>query len=86
MLAQHRMVLHQLSHISHSKADNGSLLYETCTECLALSALGSAPPNAIALLLLTARAGSVPVARLAAVESPAPLRLAFHSRAPPLPC
>ena len=86
LFAQQAAALHWLSHAvdaTQAKAGTGSAPSEHCDECLTLGALGAAA---------TATAASLPAmlaqhARVAApqpVASPAALRLAFRSRAPPI--
>ncbi len=86
LFAQHTASLHWLSHAvdaTQAKAGKGTPAKDHCDECLALSALGAAAVSHGADL-------PVPAARYALQESalptssPAALRLAFRSRAPPI--
>ena len=88
LFAQQKASLHGLSHAINattpSKVGKGAPALDPCDECLALSALGAGVTSHSAGL-------AAPVAqhaRLAAAAPVAPsaaLRLAFHSRAPPIP-
>jgi hypothetical protein len=86
LFAQQTAALHWLSHAieaTHAKAGAGSAPADHCDECLTLGALGAAatgstdtPPIAAGQHALLALPDAVP--------SPAALRLAFQSRAPPI--
>jgi hypothetical protein len=85
LFTQQHAALHWLAHAvdtTHQKAPapHGA---EHCDECLTLSALGSATTSAAQALPLFSAQHALPVPP-AAFASPAVLRLAFRSRAPPI--
>ena len=88
LFAQQHAALHWLSHAvaaTHAKPGGGSAAGEHCDECLALSALGAAATGTDAPLLPAGVAHHALVAASPVAISPAALRLAFQSRAPPTP-
>ena len=87
LFAQQTAALHWLSHAveaTHAKAARGTAPADHCDECLALSALGAAATSST-LALPAGFAQHAMVALPAVLPAPAALRLAFHSRAPPIP-
>ncbi len=86
LFAQHTASLHWLSHaIEATPSKNAkSPPADHCDECLALSALGAAAAAHAAELPFASAEHALLSAPVAAA-SPAPLRLAFRSRAPPIP-
>jgi len=86
LFSQQQAALHWLSHAveaTQAKASKTAPATDHCDECLALAGIGSAPPSsAAALPLTTAQHALIAPPQLAV--SPALLRLAFHSRAPPI--
>lgn len=86
LFAQQTAALHWLSHaIEATKATSGKAgaPADHCDECLTLSALGAAAASGAAPLAVVV-AHPAQRAALPAAASPAALRLAFHSRAPPV--
>ena len=86
LFAQQHAALHWLSHAiaaTHAKASGGSAVPDHCDECLALSAFGAAATGTDTPLLPASIAHHALVALPPVAISPAPLRLAFQSRAPP---
>ena len=86
LFAQQHAALHWLSHAiaaTHAKASGGSAVPDHCDECLALSAFGAAATGADTPLLPAGVAHHALVALAPVAVSPAALRLAFQSRAPP---
>ena len=86
LFAQQHAALHWLSHAvaaTHAKPSGGSAAGEHCDECLALSALGAAAPSTYAPPPADAAQHALVAATPVATRSAA-LRLAFHSRAPPI--
>jgi len=86
LFAQQTAALHWLSHAveaTQAKAGKGVPPGHHCDECLTLGALGAGATSAgITLPLASAQHALPGVASDGA--SPAPLRLAFRSRAPPV--
>ncbi|MEP7100468.1 MAG: hypothetical protein ABI781_08160 [Burkholderiales bacterium] len=85
LFAQQTASLHWLSHAidaTHAKAGKGAPAADHCDECLTLSALGAGAPSSSAALP-TGSAQHALFASATPVASPAALRLAFRSRAPP---
>ena len=86
LFAQQTAALHWLSHAieaTQAKADKAGAPADHCDECLALSAFGAAATSSAAPF----PAGAAHHAQRAHVPdtpSPAALRLAFQSRAPPV--
>ena len=86
LLAQQTASLHWLSHAidaTHAKAAPGTAPSEHCDECLAIGALGAAataPPFAFVAVV----GSDFWLALPHDAASPALLRLAFRSRAPPV--
>ncbi len=87
LFAQQAASLHWLSHAidaTHAKASQGQAPSEHCDECLALGALGAAAPASP--FVVPAAAGADPWRAAPHEATPStPLRLAFRSRAPPVP-
>jgi len=86
LFAQQTAALHWLSHaIEATQAKTGQAKVPTdhCDECLTLSALGAAAASS-AVSLPAAVAHPAQQAAVPDTPSPAALRLAFHSRAPPV--
>lgn len=86
LFAQETAALHWLSHAieaTHAKAGNGSAPADHCDECLTLGALGAAATGHAAAPPI-AGAQHALLALPDATSSPAALRLAFQSRAPPI--
>ncbi len=85
LFGQQHAALHWLSHaVESTQAKAGAPAPEQhCDDCLAVAGLGAAATSSTALL-------PAPLARhtltspLPTADAPAPLRLAFHSRAPPI--
>jgi hypothetical protein len=85
LFAQQHAAVHWLAHAvgaTHQKAPAPTGA-EHCDECLTLSALGGAAASAAQTLPLFAAQHALPTLP-AAADSPAALRLAFRSRAPPI--
>ena len=85
LFAQQTAALHWLSHAveaTQQKAGQGTVPGHHCDECLTLSALGAAATSSGTSLPAVATPHALP-ARARGAASPAALRLAFHSRAPP---
>lgn len=85
LFAQHTASLHWLSHAvdaTQAKADKSRAPADHCDECLTLSALGAGATSG-GVELPAAAAQHALLASTSAVASPAALRLAFRSRAPP---
>jgi hypothetical protein len=85
LFAQQHAAVHWLAHAidaTHQKAPAPTGA-EHCDECLTLGALGAAAPGAAQALLPLPAQHALP-APPAAADSPAALRLAFRSRAPPI--
>lgn len=86
LFAQQSASLHWLSHALEAAQATASKVVppsaDHCDECLALGALGAAATSQAAALPLASAQHALLSAPIAA-PSPAPLRLAFRSRAPP---
>jgi len=85
LFAQQTAALHWLSHAveaTHAKASNQAPS-EHCDECLALAGLGAAAASSTPVLPASFAQHAL-YALPPAAASPAALRLAFHSRAPPI--
>jgi hypothetical protein len=85
LFAQQTASLHWLSHAidaTHAKAGSGTPAPDHCDECLTLGALGAGATSRGAELPAPAAQHALP-ASASSVASPAALRLAFRSRAPP---
>jgi hypothetical protein len=85
LFAQHTAALHWLSHAieaTQAKVGKGAAPADHCDECMTLSALSAGATSQCAV-------PPPPIAQYALLALPepatsaAPLRLAFHSRAPP---
>ena len=86
LFAQQTAALHWLSHAieaTQAKAGNGSAPTDHCDECLTLSAFGAAAASSAAPFPAGA-AHHAQQAHVPDTPSPAALRLAFRSRAPPV--
>jgi hypothetical protein len=86
LFSQQQAALHWLSHAveaTQAKAGKTAPAADHCDECLAFAGIGSAPPSAAGALPLATAQHALIAPRQRAV-SPALLRLAFHSRAPPI--
>jgi len=85
LFAQQQAALHWLSHAidaTHAKASH-SAPSEHCDECLTLGALGAGATSSSPTLPISFAQHAL-TTTTAAVDSPAALRLAFRSRAPPI--
>lgn len=85
LFAQQTATLHWLSHAidaTHAKAGKAAPAPDHCDECLTLSALGAGATSSSGELP-AATAQHALLASPTPVASPAALRLAFRSRAPP---
>ena len=85
LFAQQTASLHWLSHAidaTQAKAGKSAPAPDHCDECLTLSALGAGATSNGAQLPVPAAQHAL-LASAAPVASPAALRLAFRSRAPP---
>ena len=86
LFAQQTAALHWLSHaVEATQAQTGKNAPpgHHCDECLTLGALGAGATSAASTLPLTGAQHALPGSASDAV-APAPLRLAFRSRAPPV--
>lgn len=86
LFAQQTATLHWLSHAVdavHAKAAQGSAPSEHCDECVVLGALGAAAAPSPAAFVPSG-GSDFWLAPTQEATSPAPLRLAFRSRAPPV--
>jgi len=85
LFAQQTASLHWLSHAidaTHAKVGKSAPAPDHCDECLTLSALGAGATSNGAELPAPAAQHAL-LAAVTPVASPAALRLAFRSRAPP---
>jgi hypothetical protein len=85
LFAQQHAVLHWLSHsieATHAKAPSPTGA-DHCDECLALGALVAGATSSAPMLPLMSARHSL-AAAVALASAPAPLRLGFRSRAPPI--
>lgn len=85
LFAQQTAALHWLSHAveaTQAKASTGAAPHH-CDECLSLGALGAAAASGGSTLPLASAHHALPAVASDAA-SPAPLQLAFRSRAPPV--
>jgi len=86
LFAQHTASLHWLSHAvdaTQAKAGKSAPVPDHCDECLLLVALGAGATSDNTALPIPAAQHAL-LATVAPVASPAALRLAFDSRAPPV--
>ena len=86
LFAQQQAALHWLSHAveaTQAKASSKTAPAEHCDECLALADIGAAATSSFAAVP-TSFARHALVAPPPVSVAPAALRLAFHSRAPPI--
>jgi hypothetical protein len=86
LFAQQTAALHWLSHAveaTQSQAGKNAPPGHHCDECLSLGALGAAAASGGASLPLATALHALP-GHASVGAAPAPLRLAFRSRAPPL--
>jgi len=86
LFAQQTAPLHWLSHAidaTQAKAGKSAPLGDHCDECLTLSALGAGAIGSSALLPAPVAQHTL-LATATPVDSPAAMRLAFRSRAPPI--
>ena len=85
LFGQQHAALHWLSHAieaTQAKA-NTPAPEQHCDDCLAVAGLGAAATSA-APVLPASFAQHLLASLLSTASAPAPLRLAFHSRAPPI--
>ena len=85
LFAQQQAALHWLSHaVEATKASSKTTPAEHCDECLALADIGAAATGSGVPALPASFARHALVALPPVSVAPAALRLAFHSRAPPI--
>ena len=87
LFAQQQAALHWLSHAveaTQAKASSKTAPAEHCDECLALADIGAAATGSGIPALPASFARHALVALPSVAVAPAALRLAFHSRAPPI--